>query len=172
MPIYLDLNRLKSKGQEARERRARGLEEEAQSREAIEAENQIVVDDSFCVGGHDGTGFITDCELKDRARHSGNIQNLAFGPGTCHPRRGRYKKELCEGVTTAFNVYNGGLKAFHEHLVHILFSPHSRGHSSVLWAGQFEYSKNGGERVTHRCPFPTKVVAATEVDGESSEMKD
>ena len=42
------------------------------------------------------------------------------------------------------------------------------GHSSVLWAGQWEYSKNGGERVTHRCPFPTKLAVAMEVEGESS----
>jgi hypothetical protein len=49
------------------------------------------------------------------------------------------------------------------------FLKSTRGTSSVLWAGQWEYSKNGGKRVTHRCPFPTKVVAAMEVDGESSD---
>ena len=49
------------------------------------------------------------------------------------------------------------------------FLKSTRGTSSVLWAGQWEYSKNGGKRVTHRCPFPTKVAVAMEVEGESSD---
>ena len=60
------------------------------------------------LAGHDGDGFITDCDLEDRKRHSGNLK-LKFGPGTCLPRRLSYREDLCDGVTTAFNrVYDGG----------------------------------------------------------------